>query len=153
MPGPVSLCQETLTGSAASVCLSLSRAAAVSTWTSSWVNTDPLVLSDVVIQHFRISIVYGAALHFKNKVIQSYVSIHVVFPTLSSVWSKNRDYIQFPVLNSRMSVLTHSKGKSLDLSPSKSQSFPHPPPPIWQPQICFLVLEFHFWRKVHWCHV
>ena len=57
------------------------------------------------------------------------------------------------VVYSQIYLISHSKGKCLDLLSPKSQSFPHPPPAIWQPHICFLVPEFLFCRKVHWCNL
>ena len=51
--------------------------------------------------------------------------------------SKKSDKILFPVLNCRMSLLTHSKVKCLHLLPSKSQASPNPPGPIWWPKSVF----------------
>ena len=51
-------------------------------------------------------------------------------------WSITSDWIEFPVLYSRTSVLIHSKWNSFHLLTSNSPSMPLPPSPPWQPQVC-----------------
>ena len=55
-----------------------------------------------------------------------------------------------PLLCTRTSLLTHSKCKSVHLLSPNSQSFPHPPPPIWQPQVCSLCLWVCFCSVGRW---
>ena len=71
-----------------------------------------------------------------TKVIQSYIHIFFFsfYPPSCSITS---DQIQFLVLYSRISLLIYSKCNSFHLLPPNSQSIPHPPPPPWQPQVCY----------------
>ena len=48
-------------------------------------------------------------------------------------------------------MASHSKCKGLQQLSPNSQSFPHAANPLCQPGICFLVNEFLFCGKVHWC--
>ena len=70
---------------------------------------------------------------------RSYIYIYThTFPFLYYLpsWSIPRDWIYFPVLHSRTSLLIHSKWNRLYLLTPNSQSISLPPPTPWQPQVC-----------------
>ena len=97
---------------------------------------------------------YSAQFHCNSKMIQSYVYGRIFFfSRYPPSYSRKSGQIEFPVLYNRISLLNHSKCKSLHLLPSKPQSLPQPPPPFWQLNVCFPVHVFLFGRNVHLCHV
>ena len=74
-----------------------------------------------------------------SKVTQSYIHTCTFFLSyyLPSC-SITRDWIEFPVLYSRTSLLIHSKWNSLPLPTPNSPSISLPPPTPWQPQVYIL---------------
>ena len=69
-------------------------------------------------------------------IIASLSHIHIQFFPQYPPSSIISDWIQFPVLYSRISLLVHSKCNSLCLLIPNSHSIPLPPPPPWHSQVC-----------------
>ena len=75
--------------------------------------------------------------------IQSYIYIHSLFHIIFH-HVPSRDWTKFLVLCSRTSLSIHSKYNSLHLLTLNSQSIPLPPPPPWQPHVCWPFLRVCF---------
>ena len=89
----------------------------------------------IIFYFFLLQLVYTVlSIFYCTAWLPSYTNMYTfVFLTLSC--STITDQTQFPVLHSRISLLIHSKGNSLDLSTSSTPSIPLPPPPLWQLQV------------------
>ena len=66
----------------------------------------------------------------------TYIYTHILFLHITFSCCITSDWIQFPVLYSRTSLLIHPKWNRLHLLTPNSQFISLPPPPPWQPQVC-----------------
>ena len=81
-----------------------------------------------------------STVHQNDPVIHIYTFFYSYYLPSCSITS---DWIYFPMLYNRISLLIHSKCYCLPLLTPKFQSIPLPPLP-WQPQVCSLCLWICF---------
>ena len=101
-------------------------------------------VSTFFLKIFIFSIIYSvisiSAVQQSDPVIHIYIYIHThthtLFLTLSSIMLHHK-WLDIPVLQSRISLLIHSKCNSMYLLTQISQSIPLLPTPPWQPQVWF----------------